>query len=288
MNLHPYNQDDDAHWGKFVKPHALSPGNHFIAHHWGRQGMQQGMKEKLDNLRRAARERGCLFMSATTLREPVERDISDTVFRRVMGVKGEENYLGNEQLRFLLLNAKHTSNNIPASMDVKTWPNALQSAKKMLREHFDVVTTIDDLEPLKQLIDKFYGIVEPSPPLEHIHKIDYEKYGIRGQELQRLTQKFRNADKLDLELYRIAQERSKRDTRRPVSHFGVQESQLSSSLKADNGVITRVGGKVGEAKFGTPRKMGEAALTGGVKVPRVMPSKPTRKVARVTPTEVAV
>jgi hypothetical protein len=41
-------------------------------------------------------------MAATTLREPVERDMSDEVFRRIKLPGVPPSYYGNEQLRFLL------------------------------------------------------------------------------------------------------------------------------------------------------------------------------------------
>ena len=45
-------------------------------------------------------------MASTTFREPVQRDVSDEVFRRITGVTAYH-YLRDEQLRFLLINEEN-------------------------------------------------------------------------------------------------------------------------------------------------------------------------------------
>jgi len=206
------SQDDASHWNKFIKPHALSPGNHFIAHHWGRPGMWQ-MKDRIATMRQQAKQQGCAFLSAITFRDPVDRDISDAMFRRLTGVNGEENYLGNEQMRFMLINSNHESKTIPRVLDKTTWPQALKNAKDIL-QGFDIVSTIEDIDQLSSRLDRFYGL-SYEEPLEHVHKIDYSQLGVDEQELARMREKFSHRNNLDRELYRIARERSPVETAPP-------------------------------------------------------------------------
>uniref|UniRef100_A0A7S0SMB4 Uncharacterized protein n=1 Tax=Mantoniella antarctica TaxID=81844 RepID=A0A7S0SMB4_9CHLO len=160
------HQTSAAHWNQYIVPQALKPGLKIIAHHSGRYGMFQ-MRERLVELRARAAAQGCDFLAATTLREPVERDISDEVFRRMIGVSRIKTYLGNEQLRFLLVNSQQTSQQCPAVFDNKpvVRAQALAAAKRMLREDFDLVATIEDLEVQKSAFLEFFGY-----PIEEVEE----------------------------------------------------------------------------------------------------------------------
>ena len=152
------HQSSAEHWEKFIVPQSLKPGKHLIAHHWGRFGML-GMEKRLQRLRARAEELGCEFMSSVTFREPIERDISDDVFKRITGV-GSGNYAGDEQLRFLLLNSQRVNSRVPA--DIRDKPevkeDVLKTATKILTDDFDLVATIEDLELQKNAFLSFFNV----------------------------------------------------------------------------------------------------------------------------------
>ena len=150
------HQSSEDHWEKFVVPQALKPGKTLIAHHWGRFGML-GMEKRLRRLRERAEAKGCQFMASTTFREPIERDVSDEVFHRITGT-GSARYLGDEQLRFFLLNSQRENARLPPDMaaheDVAR--DALDTAERILANHFDLVATIEDLELQKNAFLAFF------------------------------------------------------------------------------------------------------------------------------------
>lgn len=150
------HQSSEDHWEKFVVPQALKPGKTLIAHHWGRFGML-GMEKRLQRLRERAEAKGCQFMASTTFREPIERDVSDEVFHRITGT-GSARYLGDEQLRFFLLNSQRENARLPPDMaaheDVAR--DALDTAERILANHFDLVATIEDLELQKNAFLAFF------------------------------------------------------------------------------------------------------------------------------------
>jgi hypothetical protein len=152
------HQSSEDHWEKFVVPHALKPGKKLIAHHWGRFGMV-GMEKRLERLRTRAEALGCQFMASTTFREPVERDVSDEVFHRITGA-GAGTYLGDEQLRFFLLNSQRKNARFPPDMAKREEfaRDALSTAERILRKNFDLVATIEDLELQKNAFLAFFDV----------------------------------------------------------------------------------------------------------------------------------
>ena len=152
------HQSSEDHWEKFVVPHALKPGKKLIAHHWGRFGML-GMEKRLERLRARAEALGCQFMASTTFREPVERDVSDEVFHRITGA-GAGTYLGDEQLRFFLLNSQRENARFPPDMAARedVARDALATAERILRKNFDLVATIEDLELQKNAFLAFFDV----------------------------------------------------------------------------------------------------------------------------------
>ena len=152
------HQSSEDHWEKFVVPHALKPGKKLIAHHWGRFGMV-GMEKRLERLRTRAEAMGCQFMASTTFREPVERDVSDEVFHRITGA-GAGTYLGDEQLRFFLLNSQRENARFPPDMAKREEfaSDALSTAERILRKNFDLVVTIEDLELQKNAFLAFFDV----------------------------------------------------------------------------------------------------------------------------------
>ena len=152
------HQSSEDHWEKFVVPHALKPGKKLIAHHWGRFGMV-GMAKRLERLRTRAEALGCQFMASTTFREPVERDVSDEVFHRITGA-GAGTYLGDEQLRFFLLNSQRENARFPPDMAKREEfaRDALSTAERILRKNFDLVATIEDLELQKNAFLAFFDV----------------------------------------------------------------------------------------------------------------------------------
>jgi hypothetical protein len=152
------HQSSEDHWEKFVVPHALKPGKKLIAHHWGRFGMV-GMEKRLERLRTRAEALGCQFMASTTFREPVERDVSDEVFHRITGA-GAGTYLGDEQLRFFLLNSQRENARFPPDMAKREEfaRDALSTAERILRKNFDLVATIEDLELQKNAFLAFFDV----------------------------------------------------------------------------------------------------------------------------------
>ena len=157
--LYHWEHESSAdHWEKYIVPHALRPGRHFIAHHWGRFGMLQ-MKRRLERLRSAAEARGCAFMTSTTFRDPVDRDVSDAIFKRILGVNAK-NYIGDEQLRFFLINSDHANARVPKNLaahpDARR--DAMRNATSLLRDAIDVVATIDELETQKNAFLNFFHL----------------------------------------------------------------------------------------------------------------------------------
>ena len=152
------HQSSEDHWEKFVVPHALKPGKKLIAHHWGRFGMV-GMEKRLERLRTRAEALGCQFMASTTFREPVERDVSDEVFHRITGARAGT-YLGDEQLRFFLLNSQRENARFPPDMAKREEfaSDALSTAERILRKNFDLVATIEDLELQKNAFLAFFDV----------------------------------------------------------------------------------------------------------------------------------
>ena len=150
------HQSSEDHWEKFVVPQALKPGKKLIAHHWGRFGML-GMEKRLARLRARAEAIGCQFMASTTFREPVERDVSNEVFHRITGT-GSGTYLGDEQLRFFLLNSQRENARLPPDMAARedVARDALDAAKRILAKSFDLVATIEDLELQKNAFLAFF------------------------------------------------------------------------------------------------------------------------------------
>lgn len=150
------HQSSADHWEKFIVPQSLKPGNHLIAHHWGRFGML-GMHKRLQRLRHRAEELGCEFMASVTFREPVDRDVSDETFKRINGVDSG-NYLGDEQTRFFLLNSQRVDGRVPGDVNDKPElaASVLSTARTILTENFDLVATIEDLEEQKNAFLKFF------------------------------------------------------------------------------------------------------------------------------------
>lgn len=241
----------DDHWERYVLPRALRPGNHLVVEHWGRPGMVE-MERKLADLRARASASNCEVMTSTTLRDPIDRDVSDDVFRRMRG--GHDagiDYLGDEQTRFLLLNSERARDGVAprdlygdhrARVEAE---GALRAAMRTLRDDFDVVATIDDLEAQKDaFVDFLFGAknggegsesssatedlkdereeatkVPPavvsllSQPLARVHAIDYEKEGVDDARMSALRTKFERSNDLDKRLYRLAAEMSANDPR---------------------------------------------------------------------------
>jgi len=241
----------DDHWERYVLPRALRPGNHLVVEHWGRPGMVE-MERKLADLRARASASNCEVMTSTTLRDPIDRDVSDDVFRRMRG--GHDagiDYLGDEQTRFLLLNSERARDGVAprdlygdhrARVEAE---GALRAAMRTLRDDFDVVATIDDLEAQKDaFVDFLFGAksggegsesssatedlkdereeattVPPavvsllSQPLARVHAIDYEKEGVDDARMSALRTKFEQSNDLDKRLYRLAAEMSANDPR---------------------------------------------------------------------------
>lgn len=157
--LYHWEHESSAdHWEKYIVPHALQPGRHFIAHHWGRFGMLQ-MQRRLERLRSAAEARGCAFMTSTTFRDPVDRDVSDAIFKRILGVN-TQNYIGDEQLRFFLINSEHANARVPKNLAAHrdARQNAMRNATSLLRDAIDVVATIDELETQKNAFLNFFDL----------------------------------------------------------------------------------------------------------------------------------
>ncbi len=239
----------DDHWERYVLPRALKPGNHLVVEHWGRPGMVE-MERKLADLRRRARAINCEVMTSTTLRDPIDRDVSDDVFRRMRG-GGDAgiDYLGDEQTRFLLLNSERARDGVAprdlygdhrARVEAE---GALRAAMRTLRDDFDVVATIDDLEAQKDaFVDFLFGVnggedsddasaTEDedkreemakvssaevsllSQPLARVHAIDYEKEGVDDARMRALRTKFEQSNDLDKQLYQLAAEMSANDPR---------------------------------------------------------------------------
>jgi hypothetical protein len=268
----------ESHWDDFIVPEALKPGNHLIAHHWGRFGMRD-MRPRLRRLRAEARRRGCDFMASTTFRNPVDRDVSEDVFRRMHkreretaegdanerdaerplspgplakdhppGLGGDQKnagalpagYLGDEQLRFFLLNSKRFDDAFLPRAPLRTRPalrsRALRLARAIMREDFELVTTIEHLEAQKDAFVAFFGlgVTSPSPrttatanaserdaaaaqkaapevgqteagdALAHVHRIDYVKEGVSEAEMARMRRAYADTNDADAQLYRLA------------------------------------------------------------------------------------
>ena len=115
-----------------------------------------GMEKRLRRLRERAEAKGCQFMASTTFREPIERDVSDEVFHRITGT-GSARYLGDEQLRFFLLNSQRENARLPPDMAARedVARDALDTAERILANHFDLVATIEDLELQKNAFSPF-------------------------------------------------------------------------------------------------------------------------------------
>ena len=104
-------------------------------------------------------------MTSTTLRDPIDRDVSDDVFRRMHGGKDAGiDYLGDEQTRFLLLNSERARDGVAprdlygdhrARVEAE---GALRAATRILRDDFDLVATIDDLEAQKDAFVDFFKL----------------------------------------------------------------------------------------------------------------------------------
>lgn len=241
----------DDHWDRYVLPRALKPGNHLVVEHWGRPGMVE-MERKLADLRARAAAANCEVMTSTTLRDPIDRDVSDDVFRRMRG-GGDAgiDYLGDEQTRFLLLNSERARDGVAprdlygdhrARVEAE---GALRAAMRTLRDDFDVVATIADLEAQKDaFVDFLFGakankgegsdeasatededdreeaakvssavVSLLSQPLARVHAIDYEKEGVDDARMRALRTKFERSNDLDKQLYRLAAEMSANDPR---------------------------------------------------------------------------
>ena len=138
----------DDHWDRYVVPAAMKPGNHLVVEHWGRPGMVE-MGRRVADLRQKAENAGCEVMTSTTLRDPIDRDVSDDVFRRMHGGKDAGiDYLGDEQTRFLLLNSERARDGVAprdlygdhrARVEAE---GALRAATRILRDDFDLIATI--------------------------------------------------------------------------------------------------------------------------------------------------
>ena len=223
----------DDHWDRYVVPQAMKPGNHLVVEHWGRPGMVE-MGRRVADLRQKAENAGCEVMTSTTLRDPIDRDVSDDVFRRMHGGKDAGiDYLGDEQTRFLLLNSERARDGVAprdlygdhrARVEAE---GALRAATRILRDDFDLVATIDDLEAQKDAFVDFFKLerrtkdvkksaetsAEKSEPLGREHAIDYAKEGIDATRMKELRAKFERSNDLDKQLYRIAAEMSASDER---------------------------------------------------------------------------
>ena len=162
------HQSSEDHWEKFVVPQALKPGKTLIAHHWGRFGML-GMEKRLQRLRERAEAKGCQFMASTTFREPIERDVSDEVFHRITGT-GSARYLGDEQLRFFLLNSQRENARLPPDMAARedVARDSLDTAERILANHFDLVATIEDLELQKNAFLAFFDAKSSKKPDDRV------------------------------------------------------------------------------------------------------------------------
>ena len=210
------------------------------------------MERKLADLRARAAAANCEVMTSTTLRDPIDRDVSDDVFRRMRG-GGDAgiDYLGDEQTRFLLLNSERARDGVAprdlygdhrARVEAE---GALRAAMRTLRDDFDVVATIADLEAQKDaFVDFLFGakankgegsdeasatededdreeaakvssavVSLLSQPLARVHAIDYEKEGVDDARMRALRTKFEQSNDLDKQLYRLAAEMSANDPR---------------------------------------------------------------------------
>ena len=98
-------------------------------------------------------------MTSTTFRDPVDRDVSDTIFKRILGVS-TKNYIGDEQLRFFLINSQRANARVPKNLaahgDARR--DAMRNATTLLRDAIDVVATIDELETQKNAFLNFFDL----------------------------------------------------------------------------------------------------------------------------------
>ena len=160
--------------------------------------------------------------------------MSDDVFRRMHGGKDAGiDYLGDEQTRFLLLNSERARDGVAprdlygdhrARVEAE---GALRAATRILRDDFDLIATIDDLEAQKDAFVDFFKLesrakdvkksaktsAEKSEPLGREHAIDYAKEGVDATRMKELRAKFERSNDLDKQLYRIAAEMSASDER---------------------------------------------------------------------------
>ena len=98
-------------------------------------------------------------MTSTTFRDPVDRDVSDTIFKRILGVS-TKNYIGDEQLRFFLIDSQRANARVPKNLaahgDARR--DAMRNATTLLRDAIDVVATIDELETQKNAFLNFFDL----------------------------------------------------------------------------------------------------------------------------------
>lgn len=165
------------------------------------------------------------------------------MFKRLHGGGGY--YVGDEQTRFLLINSQRISPQCPANFNDKPAVRArsMELAKTMLRDTFDLVAIIEDLEYQKEAFLEFFefpttgagarqgmvtkdgkgNVAAPASsgdgltahlgrapdPLGHVHKIDYVKAGVTEAEIKKMKANLSN--KLDNELYALAKELSSKN-----------------------------------------------------------------------------
>ena len=241
----------DDHWERYVLPRALKPGNHLVVEHWGRPGMVE-MERKLADLRARAAAANCEVMTSTTLRDPIDRDVSDDVFRRMRG-GGDAgiDYLGDEQTRFLLLNSERA----PGTASLPETCTAITGLASRLRARAarrdadaagrlrrrgdhrgpggaegrlrglpvwgkgrrggsEASARVKDEDDREEAAKVSSAVVSLlSQPLARVHAIDYEKEGVDDARMRALRTKFERSNDLDKQLYRLAAEMSANDPR---------------------------------------------------------------------------
>ena len=205
------------------------------------------MERKLAD--RAPRRAANCEVMTSTLQDPIDRDVSDDVFRRMRG-GGDAgiDYLGDEQTRFLLLSPERRGRR--RSRDLYGDHRARVEAEAALRatdadaagrlrrrgdhrgpggaegrlrglpvwgkgrrgpEASARVKDEDDREEAAKVSSAVVSLL--SQPLARVHAIDYEKEGVDDARMRALRTKFERSNDLDKQLYRLAAEMSANDPR---------------------------------------------------------------------------
>jgi len=109
------------------------------------------------------------------------------------------------------VNSQRATPRVPA--DLSSSPEAralsgkaLHAAKQILREEFEVVATIEQLESQKNTFLEFFQLpVESARELGHVHRIDYAAQGVKAAELGQLKAQHsvEGANNLDVQLYEL-------------------------------------------------------------------------------------